>query len=202
VLVSRSDRKRGGTSIVLADLQTRVAIEMSDSYQAKFIAGGKSLLITEGVETPSVFEMNLNGEVVSRLADGTVTDVCDEANAAIVLGQRPAKSPDDELFFLDLQTKELERIGSGARAVVFPNGKVLFTVGYECKAMIWQKDQGKPRAIDSPPGYNVGPNRSPGATVASFYIMPPSSPDRLYNIYLFDSDTELFSKVIVTLPSE
>jgi hypothetical protein len=58
-----------------------------------------------------------------------------------------------------------------------------------------------PRKTDFPAGYNVGPNRSPGAPVAAFFIMPPSSPNRLYDVYLLDSRTEAFSKINVVLPA-
>ncbi len=197
LLAMRSDRLRGRTTILLVDVQSSEAVELDDCFHAVFATDGQSLLATCGVDDPGVFEMNLNGEATTRLADGTAIDVCDEANLALVLRQGPPdyRTPDHDLYLLDLATKKVHPIAKGTRGVVFPNGKVLFTVGYECQAMTWEKDNGPPRKIDYPPGYSVGPNRSPGASVAAFFIMPPNSPQRTYDTYLFDSASEQFTKV-------
>jgi hypothetical protein len=204
LLVQRSDQLRGRTTISLVDIQSGEAMELADCFHAIFANGGRSLLATRGVDEPGVFETNLKGEATTRLADGTAIDFCDEANLAIVQRRGPPdhKTPDHDLYLLDLATKELHPIAKGARGAVFPNGKVLFTVGYECQAMIWEKDNGPPRKIDYPAGYNVGPIRSPGSPDAAFFIMPPNSPSRLYDIYRFDSKSEAFSKINVVLPAQ
>lgn len=183
-----------------------LAVDSGDIQECKGVAAAHFAdngvaLVTSRQEEELTFGLeNLDGQRKPPLGRGWVTDSCDQAGLLVYthLGER-IDPPNSELFCFDRAHSQTVKIGHGHSACIFASGQVLYYVGFKHQAMIWEAGQ-RPRAITSPAGYKVFPNRSADGMSAAMFVMPPNQPSRLYDIYLFDSESESFTPFTINLP--
>jgi hypothetical protein len=205
LIVYRSTNWGMGRAIhpFLLDIATGQMTQLAGFIYARFSENGNSLLATRiGTDTEDyeTVRASLAGNVVQIVAKGSASDTCEESKLAVLTGPFSMEtSPDSRLACLDLQTGQRHELGLGHSARVFPNGKVLFFVGYQDDAYIWEQGTGERRAIASPAGYKVFPNRASGSARAGVYIMPRQQPQREYELWIFDSETEQFEHVALQI---
>jgi len=105
-------------------------------------------------------------------------------------------------YLLDVDSRVVTESPNGLIPLhPFANGKVLDLAAYGQQVVIREKGA-EPREIESPPGYKMYPNQSAKGNKAAIFIIPPQQHDRLYDIWLFDAETEQLTQVNVTLPAD
>lgn len=203
LLVGRSQPTFGAGKTVtpcLLDLQSGRLTELSGYSHARFGEGGSRLYLTTTTEQLQIVRVGLDLRGRERIGDGWIVDVSHGGPLIYIL--QGGQSPDDRLFWLDpADASQSQRIGDGHSATAFANGKVLYFVGYQHQAMLWQTGS-QAKAIQGPRGYKVFPNRSIDGTIAVFFNMPPNDPERDYDIWLFDSVAEKFTPVLPIMPPQ
>ena len=202
VLVGRSQPSFGADKTFtpcLLDLQSGALTELSEYFVARFGEGGTCLYLTTKTEQPQVIRLGLDLRGRERVGDGWIVDVSNGGQLICTLAG--GRSPDDRLFWIDpADASQSQQIGTGHSATAFANGKVLYFVGYQHQAMLWQSGS-QAKTLHGPRGYKVFPNRSLEGTVAVFLNMPPNTPDRHFDIWIFDSVTEVFTPVLPIMPA-
>ena len=200
LLIWRSTNRGNGRGVKphLVEVNSDTTKQIKGVVQAVFGDGGSSPWATWEGTGEELGQVTLDGQRSPPVGKGWIIDVSDKAGMALFMHLGTAGSgPNRELFCLSVTSGSEQSVGVGHSARVFANGKVLYFVGYEHQAMIWEWNE-KPRAITSPPGYKVYSNRSDQGNAAALFVMPPNEPSRQYGIFLFDADTEAFRQIEIT----
>lgn len=202
ILIERSflsgGRGRMATTY-LVDLATPGGDPIKIGRYAKFIDSGRSVVVSPLGSNECIELLNLESGQTEKVGAGTL--LATEMNGfRIAVIRTPIASEwqiDNDLWVIDVKSKEEKRIGRGHSPAFVPDGsELLYFQGFKCQTRCYSFEEDKVFDIEMPAGYKVTPT---GCLDGSGCLIRVIGDDRTGVYYHYEKNTRRVSAISVSL---